>query len=1023
MNGEDAPEHDQIISYNDVAPGLDHNYELTADREQVNLNGEDAPEHNRIMSNYDAAGDLNRDYERTADIEQINLNGEGAPEHDQNISYYNRAGDLDRDYERTTDVGQVSLNGEDTPEHDRIISYYDAAGSLNNDNERNASTEQIDLNSENTLNVNSKDAPEHDQVISYPYVAVDPEYEQTVPNEEGSLERDQIISYCDGAGGIDNYYARTADIERSNLNAPEHYQLISYPDVADGYDNDYEGNSDKELESSDDTLDDFMEIEYDSVSDSTELVPDVHQYYDESAAPFVDGELQNSFSNVIDQDEEGNSHQNFRPERNHRVVESGNVESDVDVETNYSNAIDEDDYWFEDSCGHNDASVATRIDGRRIVELDRFIKQLIDVADHNFGECLFEDTVVTKEIKNGLQSKLIFQCQNCGKKFPPILTNEDTKTTETLCVNSTAVLASNMIGIGYSQMKQFTSVLDIPTMCADRFKSLNDDIGAMWEITAEQSMKEAAEEERQAAIARGDIDEEDGIPFISVVTDGCWCKRSYNKNYNALSGVAAIVGATFGKVLWIGVRNKYCVICVRNKNKNTTPPDHFCTRNYTGPSSDMEWQSIVQGFEKSVEMYNLRYMTVIADGDSSTYSKLLEKRPYQHRIIEKDECCNHLLRNFRKQLESSATGCPRGLTKHVENNLQRIRKGISCAVKNRNSEQIDENEKVSLLKSDISNVIHHVFGDHSNCPEYIKENCKEEENHIPALMQSGTYDKLSIPIRKLMYCSKDLLLGETNNIAEHYNSIVAKFVGGKRINFALSNSYSYKANAAAVQFNTKRAVTALYQTVFQRDPPVLTQKIELKRLQKSLREKNRRATNKANHIRPKRFNDTKEKGSGYGANCETTDLSAADFENEKKIFLDKLKQNHENRNTIEEQTRTKERNALLQRITSTVLMDSNFGSVCKSRVMTKQVKNICKQMVSQNKATKHNNESQPIAKKQLEKEQQISIRDCGVYIDKEIMYLAASPSGITIDDAMIIEIQCPRTIASKNPNTDAVLRE
>lgn len=90
--------------------------------------------------------------------------------------------------------------------------------------------------------------------------------------------------------------------------------------------------------------------------------------------------------------------------------------------------------------------------------------------------------------------------------------------------------------------------------------------------------------------------------------------------------------------------------------------------------------------------------------------------------------------------------------------------------------------------------------------------------------------------------------------------------------------------------------------------------------------------------------------------------------------------------------------------------------------MAKQVKDICKQTASYNKAARHNHESQPVAKKQLEKEQQISIRDCGVFMDKNDMCLAASPSGITIDD-VVIEIQCPKTVASKNPNTDDVLRK
>lgn len=78
-------------------------------------------------------------------------------------------------------------------------------------------------------------------------------------------------------------------------------------------------------------------------------------------------------------------------------------------------------------------------------------------------------------------------------------------------------------------------------------------------------------------------------------------------------------------------------------------------------------------------------------------------------------------------------------------------------------------------------------------------------------------------------------------------------------------------------------------------------------------------------------------------------------------------------------------------------------------------------MVSHNKAARHNIESQPVAKQQLAKEQQISIRDCGVYIDKEHMCLAASPTGITNDGEMIIEIQCPTTISSKDPMDPSIL--
>ncbi|KAF2891890.1 hypothetical protein ILUMI_14283, partial [Ignelater luminosus] len=54
--------------------------------------------------------------------------------------------------------------------------------------------------------------------------------------------------------------------------------------------------------------------------------------------------------------------------------------------------------------------------------------------------------------------------------------------------------------------------------------------------TGLQTIEEAGKEEAALAIASGDVDEE-GIPLLTVVTDGAWCKRSYNVNYDAASGV------------------------------------------------------------------------------------------------------------------------------------------------------------------------------------------------------------------------------------------------------------------------------------------------------------------------------------------------------------------------------------------------------------------------------------------------------------------------------------------------------
>jgi hypothetical protein len=53
---------------------------------------------------------------------------------------------------------------------------------------------------------------------------------------------------------------------------------------------------------------------------------------------------------------------------------------------------------------------------------------------------------------------------------------------------------------------------------------------------------------------------------------------------------------------------------------------------------------ILEGFKTSLEAYGVKYTTLVADGDSSTYKKILDAQPY-HKPVEKIECRNHLLRN------------------------------------------------------------------------------------------------------------------------------------------------------------------------------------------------------------------------------------------------------------------------------------------------------------------------------------------------------------------------------------------
>ena len=92
-----------------------------------------------------------------------------------------------------------------------------------------------------------------------------------------------------------------------------------------------------------------------------------------------------------------------------------------------------------------------------------------------------------------------------------------------------------------------------------------------WQKLAQQSMDLAAEEERNLAIEEGRVNK-NGTPVVDVIADGVYGKRSYKKNYSALSGAAAIVGKRTGKILYLGVRNKYCYHCDRAEEKQNAVP-------------------------------------------------------------------------------------------------------------------------------------------------------------------------------------------------------------------------------------------------------------------------------------------------------------------------------------------------------------------------------------------------------------------------------------------------------------------
>lgn len=429
--------------------------------------------------------------------------------------------------------------------------------------------------------------------------------------------------------------------------------------------------------------------------------------------------------------------------------------------------------------------------------------------------CTFDNLQLLKERQVGLQSTFTIKCNMCNIELQLFSSNTSDSGMD---VNRGAVTGAMMTGIGRSNLNELLASLDLPVFTQNVYTKCHDEVAKWWKAAAEESMREAAKEEAAEA-----SEFKDGIPVITVVADCCWSKRSYKTNYSASSGVAAIIGHKTGKVIYMDVKNKHCVVCARAAVLSEPPADHECLRNHVGSSSSMEQSVIVEGFKTSVARQNIIYGTLIADGDASTYKKILESRPYPNYQVSKIECTNHLLRNYCGKILnlSKDTSIPLNERKMLTADRQkRLRTAITCAIRFRKAQNLTLSEQIINLKKDILNSPMHIFGNHSACESYYcTESRKDEENLVPKVR--SLLIKIMGHTAQIAFHSKSLLHNVTNNRAEQFNSIVAKLVGGKRVNFSLKNSYTARCHAAVVSFNSAKPQYDIYKSKFNKSPGTL----------------------------------------------------------------------------------------------------------------------------------------------------------------------------------------------------------
>lgn len=301
------------------------------------------------------------------------------------------------------------------------------------------------------------------------------------------------------------------------------------------------------------------------------------------------------------------------------------------------------------------STIPPTLDGCRIINLDSLQIFIGRISSHS-SSC-GDEISLSGESRDGLASILTAQCKSCQLTidFPTSSKVRGPTGNSRWECNLSSVWGQMAIGGGHHHLQESLGALGIPTMTKKSFKATEKIIGKWWWDLAKKSCSEAAAEEKKLAIERGSFHE--GVPAITVIVDGGWSKRSHKHSYNAKSGVAIIIGKETGKLLHIGVHNKYCTTCTQYEHSGKEPPNHDCQKDWDGPSSSMERDLILQGFKQADE-YGLRYMKFIGDGDSSVFSTLVKQVPVWGHAIEKTECTNHAVKCYRTALENLVKNKP-----------------------------------------------------------------------------------------------------------------------------------------------------------------------------------------------------------------------------------------------------------------------------------------------------------------------------------------------------------------------------
>ena len=290
-------------------------------------------------------------------------------------------------------------------------------------------------------------------------------------------------------------------------------------------------------------------------------------------------------------------------------------------------------------------------------------------------------------------------------------------------INIRATLAFRGIGCGYSAMRDWASVMDMPySISRDSHTRAHHKIEEASKATFNEMVKQSRDAIGQAYDEIGVYPDGNGILNIGVSFDGSWQKRGYSSH----NGMGSVIDLLTGLPIDYEVLSNFCFKCKAAEEKEIDPVwkqkhSDNCPKNFDGSAGAMEVACAERLWSRSVEHHKLRYTAMLCDGDSKAFDAVTKLAVYgADAKIEKEDCVNHVskrmgaaLRNLvtisKAQKESIA-----GKGKLTQEKITKIQNYYGRAIK-------DHANDITVLKKRIMAILFHMSSTdktpkHTHCP-------------------------------------------------------------------------------------------------------------------------------------------------------------------------------------------------------------------------------------------------------------------------------------------------------------------